>query len=112
MKKKINKFITTDLSDSIERSVESAVNADIDISELYEAVANEPVRVTPSNEVDENSLVDIAGNKNYGIFINDYQINFDKSTSVQEITDKLNIILEKMILKRPEQWIWSHNRWK
>ena len=40
------------------------------------------------------------------------EINFDKSTSVQEITDKLNILLEKMILKRPEQWIWSHNRWK
>ena len=40
------------------------------------------------------------------------EINFDKSTSVQEITDKLNIILEKMVLKRPEQWIWSHNRWK
>ena len=40
------------------------------------------------------------------------EINFDKNTSVQEITDKLNIILEKMILKRPEQWIWSHNRWK
>ena len=40
------------------------------------------------------------------------EINFDKSTSVQEITDKLNIILEKMILNRPEQWIWSHNRWK
>jgi len=60
MKKKINKFITTDLSDSIERSVESAVNADIDISELYEAVANEPVRVTPSNEVDENSLNELS----------------------------------------------------
>lgn len=60
MKKKINKFITTDLSDSIERSVESAVNSDIDISELYEAVANEPVRVTPSNEVDENSLSELA----------------------------------------------------
>ena len=26
--------------------------------------------------------------------------------------DDLNIILEKMILKKPEQWIWSHNRWK
>ena len=40
------------------------------------------------------------------------EINFDESASVQEITDKLNIILEKMVLKKPEQWIWSHNRWK
>ena len=39
-------------------------------------------------------------------------IKFSKDTSIQDITDNLNLILEKMILKRPEQWIWSHNRWK
>ena len=39
-------------------------------------------------------------------------INFTKGSSVKIITDKLNKILEKMILKKPEQWIWSHNRWK
>ncbi len=39
-------------------------------------------------------------------------INFTKETKVQKITDELNKILEKMILKKPEQWIWSHNRWK
>ena len=37
---------------------------------------------------------------------------FEKSSSVKTITDQLNKILEKMILNRPEQWIWSHNRWK
>jgi KDO2-lipid IV(A) lauroyltransferase len=35
-----------------------------------------------------------------------------KDSSVKIITNKLNKILEKMILKNPEQWIWSHNRWK
>ena len=39
-------------------------------------------------------------------------INFSKDTSVKKITDELNIILEKMIMEKPEQWIWSHNRWK
>ena len=39
-------------------------------------------------------------------------IKFDKNLSTQDITDKLNKILEKMIIKKPEQWIWSHNRWK
>ena len=29
-----------------------------------------------------------------------------------EITMNLNKILEKMILKNPDQWIWTHNRWK
>jgi len=60
MTKKINKFITTDLSESIERSVENVVNSDIDISELYNAIADEPVRVTPTNELDENSLNELT----------------------------------------------------
>ncbi len=39
-------------------------------------------------------------------------INFSKEDNIKIITDKLNQTLENMILKRPEQWIWSHNRWK
>jgi KDO2-lipid IV(A) lauroyltransferase len=39
-------------------------------------------------------------------------INFPKESTLKIITDKLNKVLEKMILKNPEQWIWSHNRWK
>jgi len=39
-------------------------------------------------------------------------INFTTDNSIKYITDKLNEILEEMILKRPEHWIWSHNRWK
>ena len=39
-------------------------------------------------------------------------IKFLNEFSVKEITDELNTILEKMILQKPEQWIWSHNRWK
>ena len=29
-----------------------------------------------------------------------------------ELTKKLNSILEKMIISNPDQWIWTHNRWK
>ena len=39
-------------------------------------------------------------------------IIFSKDDTIQDITNQLNKILEKMILKNPEQWIWSHNRWK
>ncbi len=39
-------------------------------------------------------------------------IKFLNESSVKEITDELNKVLEKMILQKPEQWIWSHNRWK
>ena len=37
---------------------------------------------------------------------------YEKDTSVEEITLALNNCLEKMILNNPNQWIWSHNRWK
>ena len=39
-------------------------------------------------------------------------VNFLKSDSIKDITSKLNVIIEEMILKNPTQWIWSHNRWK
>jgi len=39
-------------------------------------------------------------------------IKFSKETSEQVITLRLNSILEKMIIAKPDQWIWSHNRWK
>ncbi len=39
-------------------------------------------------------------------------IKFLKDDSVSNITFKLNKILEKMIMSNPEQWIWTHDRWK
>ena len=39
-------------------------------------------------------------------------VEYSVNQSVESITQDLNNILEKMILKNPEQWIWSHNRWK
>jgi KDO2-lipid IV(A) lauroyltransferase len=39
-------------------------------------------------------------------------ISFDNGETIENITLKLNQLLEKMIIKNPYQWIWSHNRWK
>ena len=39
-------------------------------------------------------------------------ISFDKNQTIENITSELNKLLEKMIFKNPNQWIWSHNRWK
>ena len=39
-------------------------------------------------------------------------IIFSEENSIQNITDKLNYVLENLIKIKPEQWIWSHNRWK
>ena len=37
---------------------------------------------------------------------------FNKSDSIESITLHLNKVLEKMICQNPEQWIWTHDRWK
>ena len=33
-------------------------------------------------------------------------------TNKMDFTKKLNKILEDMVLRNPNQWIWTHNRWK
>ena len=51
--------------------------------------------------------------KNYHFKLHFYKpLKFDDNLSNQEITLELNKILEKMIVKNPDQWIWSHDRWK
>ena len=39
-------------------------------------------------------------------------IKIDKNKSVLELTKFLNNLLERMILRNIDQWIWTHNRWK
>ncbi len=50
-------------------------------------------------------------NNNFKIKIHE-SLTFSKSESIESITKNLNEVLEKMIIKNPEQWIWTHNRWK
>ena len=39
-------------------------------------------------------------------------LKYKEDDTIENITLKLNILLEKMICENPDQWIWSHNRWK
>jgi len=39
-------------------------------------------------------------------------LEYSDNETIESITLDLNICLEKMILRNPGQWIWSHNRWK
>ena len=48
----------------------------------------------------------------------DFVIKFENSIDPSDyknkldLTNKLNRVLEELIQKNPNQWIWSHNRWK
>ena len=47
-----------------------------------------------------------------------FEIEFNEAISSKdyknkrELSEELNRVLEKMIIKNPDQWIWTHNRWK
>ncbi len=55
----------------------------------------------------------IERNKDESFFLEIMEpLSFEKQKSIENITLELNQLLEKMILRKPQQWIWSHNRWK
>jgi len=39
-------------------------------------------------------------------------INFSNEDTIENITTQLNKTLENMIINNPNNWIWTHNRWK
>ncbi len=41
-----------------------------------------------------------------------HEINPQNFQNKQDLTEKLNSVLEKMIVDYPYEWIWTHNRWK
>ncbi len=49
---------------------------------------------------------------------NNFKIEFQKRINPQnykdkiDLSSKLNEILELMVIRNPNQWIWTHNRWK
>ena len=50
-------------------------------------------------------------NNYFKMFVSE-PIKIGNNKSIKEITEHLNKILEKMILKNVDQWIWTHDRWK
>ena len=40
------------------------------------------------------------------------EIDTSSEKDKTKLTKNLNLILERMIVKNPNQWIWTHNRWK
>ena len=55
--------------------------------------------------------IERKNNENFKLEIME-PMSFDNDQSIENITLKLNQLLEKMIIRNPYQWIWSHNRWK
>ncbi len=55
--------------------------------------------------------IERSQNNYFTMYVNK-PIIFNKNDSLEGITLELNKRLEKMIIKNPTQWIWSHDRWK
>ena len=56
-----------------------------DSNDMFEMEILSPINITKESDVEKNKL---------------------------EISLQLNKLLEKMVLNNPDQWIWTHNRWK
>ncbi len=46
-------------------------------------------------------------------FVIEFKNEIDPKNFIDKLklTKELNIVLEKMVYKNPDQWIWTHNRW-
>ena len=55
--------------------------------------------------------IERKNNINFKMYVSK-PIKISKNKSSTEITVFINKILEKMILKNVDQWIWTHDRWK
>ena len=67
------------------------------------------IKVSDLSKSFNNNIV--LKNINFKLIVSE-PIKFDKDLTIEAITLQLNKILEKMILKNPDQWIWTHDRWK
>ena len=48
---------------------------------------------------------------NFKVVFDDH-LDFNNDKNIENITKKLNKWLEDKIIKNPDQWIWTHDRWK
>jgi len=92
--KKINEGIKVDLFSKKASTIN--IPAQLAIKHGYLLVPLEIKRIKDSNFI---------------INIKD-QINLSRQDDQYSLTKKINMELEKMILNNPEQWIWTHDRWR
>jgi len=111
---------TRDLLNLIKKNFSVALMIDQRVSEGDEIkLFNHPAKTTtiPAQLVKKYGCrivpvyIERIKNINFKLSFNK-PIKFNDELSLEQITLELNKILEKMILKNPSQWIWSHDRWK
>ena len=84
-------------------------------SELFERPAlttTIPAQLVKKYNIDVIPIyIERKNNFYFKMFVNK-PISFETKDSIENISIFLNKLLEKMILKNPNQWIWTHDRWK
>jgi len=71
-----------------------------------------PAQLSIKFDIDIVPVYIVRNNDNRFIIEFQKRIEPKKFESKIQLTKELNKILEKMVIKNPNQWIWTHNRWK
>ena len=70
----------------------------------------------PLTQTRFNHIIQVENTVELGPIIDALNSEYKKSGNYEkdsyDLTLEINKTIEKMTLKRPEQWLWLHNRWK
>ena len=110
------------------REILSNLNKGRSIALMIDQRVREGEKISFFNHLATTTTIPAQLIKKYGcavvpIYIERHKKNFfkmyvskpiiiNKTKTINQITTFLNSVLEKMILKNIDQWIWTHDRWK
>ena len=89
-------------------------NNDANLKEKLKQALTSTIKVISEDFEPKQNLEQNENSKKNELFEIEFQetLNPKDYRDKQELSEKLNRVLEKMIIKNPDQWIWTHNRWK
>ena len=105
----VNELVNDAISKLSDKNLSKDEKANF-IEKIAKSDSSSNIGKVTQNALNTQTLENLS--KNQESLIDTLRNQFDEKEDLYTITKSLNEWLEKMIKNKPEQWIWSHNRWK